>query len=236
MEKKIYDSLNFNMRPLDIGPPDMLILHHTNMHPVDAALERLSDPESKVSCHYLIASNGTVYEMVHETMRAWHAGVGFWKDRTNINDHSIGIELDSLGDQFSKPLMESLVLLIQDIRTRYEIPDLNILGHSDIAPTRKDDPSEHFDWEFLAANGIGWMPKGAEILEEDPPLVAVQSWLQIIGYSLDLTGVMDTKTEHVIKAFQRHFRRTKVDGALDRETVFRILECKKAHEQALASI
>lgn len=230
MDKKIYDSLNFNMRPLDVGPPDMIILHHTNMKPVEAALERLSNPESKVSCHYLVASDGTIYEMVHETMRAWHAGVGFWKDRANINDHSIGIELDSLGDAFSDSLMQSLVWLIKDIRTRYTILDLNILGHADIAPMRKDDPSEHFDWEFLADRGIGWLPKGDLYLEEDPPIVAVQSWLHFIGYALDLTGVMDVKTQGVVKAFQRHFRRFKVDGILDKETIARILECKKAHE------
>ena len=230
MEKKTYDSLNFNLRPLDVGPPDMIILHHTNMKPLDAALERLSDPHSKVSCHYLIAADGTIYEMVHETMRAWHAGVGFWKDRTNINDYSIGIELDSLGDIFTTPLMKSLVWLIQDIRTRYTIPDLNILGHSDIAPSRKDDPSERFDWEFLERNGIGWMPKGIKSLEEIPPIVAVQSWLRHIGYGIDLTGTMDSQTESVVKAFQRHFRRSKVDGMLDKETIDRILERKEAEK------
>lgn len=228
MKKKTYDSLNFNMRPLDVGPPDMIILHHTNMKPVEAALERLSDPNSKVSCHYLIAADGTIYEMVHETMRAWHAGVSFWKDRTNINDHSIGIELDSLGDVFPLALMKSLVWLIQDIRTRYTIPDLNILGHSDIAPHRKDDPSEHFDWEFLAAHGIGWMPKGRKELSETPPIVAIQSWLRHIGYSIDLTGVMDPQTIGVVKAFQRHFHRQKVDGILDSETMTRILERREA--------
>ena len=213
-----YPSPNFNERPESVAEPDMIILHHTNMAPAESALARLCDPETQVSCHYLIHQNGTIYQLVDETKRAWHAGVGAWQDRHNINDHSIGIELDSMGDIFSEAQMAAVVALIQDIRTRYDIPNHYILGHSDIAPDRKDDPSEHFNWEWLAEHGIGVMPKSVAV-DTMPSIEDAQHMLKSIGYAIEITGTLDTQTTTVITAFQRHFRRSKVDGVLDLETV-----------------
>jgi N-acetylmuramoyl-L-alanine amidase len=215
-----YPSPNFNERLINPGEkPDMIILHHTNMDSAESALKRLVDPESNVSCHYLIHKNGTVYQLVDERERAWHAGIiSAWKDRERLNSFSIGIELDSLGDAFTKPQMEALVLLIQDIRTRYHIPNTHILGHSDIAPDRKDDPSEHFDWEYLAEQGIGCMPENVEILKEIPSMEDIEKTLGSIGYRGERVKV--------IQAFQRHFRRRKVDGIVDLETasIMKIVE------------
>ncbi len=224
-----YPSPNFNERlPEAGGKPDMIILHHTNMASAELALERLTDPASEVSCHYLIHKDGTIYHLVQEKERAWHAGrVSHWKNREKINSYSIGIEIDSLGDIFTKPQMESLVALIQDIRTRYEIPNTHILGHSDIAPDRKDDPSEHFDWEYLGEKGIGCMPDHVPLLDQIPPTLEIQKILQTIGYAIQLTGLLDDQTINVIKAFQRHFRRTKVDGVVDLETAGRMVRIKE---------
>lgn len=222
IKKFSYPSPNFNERPDFVAAPDMIIIHHTNMTPVESALERLTDPDSKVSCHYLIHQNGTIYSMVEENKRAWHAGVSHWQDREGLNDYSIGIELDSMGDVFPEAQMQALVALIRDIRTRYEIPDSYILGHSDMAPDRKDDPSEEFNWEWLAEQGIGLMVETIPV-KTLPSIEETQTMLKRIGYALQTTGVLDPQTTQVIKAFQRHFRRTKVDGVLDLETAKRIV-------------
>jgi N-acetylmuramoyl-L-alanine amidase len=217
-----YPSPNFNERLIKTGEkPDMVILHHTNMDPAESALKRLVDPLSKVSCHYLIHKNGTIYRLVEEEKRAWHAGVSCWKERENINDYSIGIELDSLGNDFPVPQMLSLITLINDIRTRYYIPNTHILGHSDIAPGRKDDPSEHFDWEYLAEQGIGCMPLEVELLKAAPPMEDIEKTLRSIGYRGDRMNV--------IQAFQRHFRREKVDGVVDFETASMIVAAEKLY-------
>lgn len=188
------------------------------MAPVEAALDRLTDPTTQVSCHYLIHQTGRIDRLVPENKRAWHAGVSSWNERKNINDYSIGIELDSLGDVFPQPLMESLVWLVGDIRTRYPIANSLILGHSDVAPLRKDDPSEHFDWEFLARLNIGVFPTPAKIFEPLASTETLQQCLKNIGYGIELTGDWDQQTVLTLKAFQRHFRRQKVDGVLDDET------------------
>ena len=216
-----YPSPNFNERPSQANQPDMIILHHTNMDSAESALKRLLDPKSKVSCHYLIHKNGTIYQLVDEKNRAWHAGVSAWKKRDNINDYSIGIELDSLGDVFTSDQMESLVFLIKDIRTRYPIPNTQILGHSDIAPDRKDDPSEYFDWEYLAEHDIGCLPKNVAMLKEIPPMEALEKTLHSIGYRGEKTKV--------IQAFQRHFRRRKVDGVVDLETASAMVAVEKLY-------
>ena len=218
MKIHAYPSPNFNERP---QAPDMIIIHHTHMCPAELALKHLATPESKVSAHYLIDKTGKIYGIVPEEKRAWHAGVSAWKDRENLNHYSIGIELDSMGDVFQQTMMEALVWLIRDIRTRYEIPDENILGHSDIAPQRKDDPSEAFDWHWLAEQGIGLWPEfnqagGTLNISE------AQKMLSSIGYAIDLTGVLDLQTENVLKAFQRHFYPSNVTGLLDEETCRRM--------------
>ena len=150
-------SPNFDARK---SPPDMVVLHYTGMKTGPEALARLCDPEAKVSAHYLIEEDGRLYTLVAEARRAWHAGVSFWKGERDINAVSIGIELVNPGHEFGyrdfpDAQIAALVALLDDIRGRWDIPDSRILGHSDVAPARKQDPGERFPWQALAKAGHG---------------------------------------------------------------------------------
>lgn len=143
---------------------DMLVLHYTDMATAKEALERLCDPAAKVSAHYLVEEDGNVHALVAEEMRAWHAGVSAWRGNTNINQRSIGIEIANPGHRlgyrpFPKPQMEAVAALCKEILSRHDIPARNIVAHSDVAPTRKKDPGELFDWKWLAGLGVGLWPE-----------------------------------------------------------------------------
>lgn len=203
-------SPNFDERP-DAVPIDMLVLHYTGMAGVEAALDRLCDPAAKVSAHYLIGEDGAVFGLVPEGKRAWHAGIAYWRGHRNINGRSIGIELANPGHEFgyrdfAAPQMAALGELARAILARHPIPPSNVLGHSDIAPDRKLDPGERFDWRGLADRGIGLWPS--------PTAVAID------GDALPLLGQCgyDTGARQVIAAFQRHYRPRLIDGRLDEET------------------
>ncbi|WP_106205252.1 N-acetylmuramoyl-L-alanine amidase [Aliiruegeria haliotis] len=138
----------------------MVVLHYTAMESAEAALDRLCDPVAEVSCHYLVGRCGTVWTLVGEAHRAWHAGAGSWGGRADVNSHSIGIELDNDGTApFSEPLMESLEALLSDVLRRNGIPPVRVIGHSDMAPGRKLDPGARFDWRRLAADGLAIWPQ-----------------------------------------------------------------------------
>ncbi|MEX2202220.1 MAG: N-acetylmuramoyl-L-alanine amidase, partial [Dongiaceae bacterium] len=152
------------------GPVDILLLHYTGMVAAEAALKRLCDPVARVSAHYLIDEDGTLWQLVGEDRRAWHAGVSFWAGESDINARSIGIELQNPGHEFGyrafpEPQMKTLIELAQGILQRHPIPASRVIGHSDVAPTRKEDPGELFDWQRLAAAGIGLWPAG----DSEPP-------------------------------------------------------------------
>jgi N-acetylmuramoyl-L-alanine amidase len=139
---------------------DMVVVHYTAMTCAEDALERLCDPQFEVSAHYLIAQNGEVFQMVDESKRAWHAGAGQWGHITDVNSHSIGIELDNTGaSPFCAPQMNALELLLAGILDRYDIPPERVIGHSDMAPSRKIDPGARFDWQRLARQGLSVWPK-----------------------------------------------------------------------------
>jgi N-acetylmuramoyl-L-alanine amidase len=187
----------------------MLVLHYTGMKTAGAALEKLCDPAAKVSAHYTVDEDGTVYAHVPEVLRAWHAGVSSWAGVSDINARSIGIELVNPGHEygyrdFTDPQIEALITLCHGILLRHPIPSARVLGHSDVAPARKEDPGELFPWERLARAGVGLWPAsrdanlGAEALGR-------------FGYDLG------AGTEKVVTAFQRHFRPQKLDGAWDRD-------------------
>jgi N-acetylmuramoyl-L-alanine amidase len=210
------------------GPVDMLILHYTGMRTTAEALDRLCSPEAAVSAHYLIDEDGTVLRLVPEDRRAWHAGKSSWAGREDINSASIGIELANPGHEwgynpFPDPQMSALEALAEDILQRYRIPARFVLGHSDVAPDRKLDPGELFDWTRLARRGIGLWPD-AEIASAGVPqeIAAAQGLLAAIGYACPQSGALDGPTRQVITAFQRHFRPQPCNGALDRETFRRI--------------
>ncbi|HWY64325.1 MAG TPA: N-acetylmuramoyl-L-alanine amidase [Rhizomicrobium sp.] len=190
-------------------PIDMLVLHYTGMKTAKAALDRLCDPAAKVSAHYTIDEEGTVYAHVAEARRAWHAGAAYWAGATDINARSIGIELVNPGHEFgyrdfAEDQIAALTTLCHSILMRHPIPSWRVLGHSDVAPARKEDPGELFPWQRLAKAGIGlWPQVAASDLGADA--------LSRYGYD---PSVVPDKT---ITAFQRHFRPGKLDGQWDSE-------------------
>ncbi|MGE3935303.1 MAG: N-acetylmuramoyl-L-alanine amidase [Rhodospirillaceae bacterium] len=201
---------------------DMLILHYTGMPTAAAALDRLCDAAAQVSAHYLIDEDGTAYRLVDEARRAWHAGVSCWQGATDINDRSIGIELVNPGHEwgyrpFPEPQMQALIALCRGILARHPIPPVRVLGHSDVAPARKDDPGELFDWRRLAAAGIGVWPAAAAGAGT-ATVAAMQALLGRIGYCVPDHGAADAATVAAVRAFQRHFRPERCDGIIDAET------------------
>ena len=225
-------SPNFDART---GPPDMLILHYTGMPTGEAALARMQDPEAKVSAHYMIETDGRVFALAPEARRAWHAGKSFWRGATDINSCSVGIEIVNPGHEFGyapfpDPQIATLIELMSDIRSRWTIPDDRILGHSDVAPGRKEDPGELFPWKRLAEAGHGlWVEPppapGAALAEGDEGtgVFALQAGLTRFGYDCAPSGAYDAWTTTVVHAFQSHWRQTDVSGAADGETRARLM-------------
>lgn len=216
-----HPSPNFGPRP-DSCAVDLLVLHYTGMPDAAGALARMCDPEAEVSAHYMIDEDGTVYQLVDEAMRAWHAGVSSWAGAENVNDRSIGIELVNPGHEFgyrafTEPQMAALETLAGDIVARHGIPAARILGHSDVAPGRKTDPGELFDWERLAGAGIGIWP-GAGASSATPATGDAMPLLTRFGYRVRGADALT----HAVAAFQRHFRPGRVDGIADAETVARL--------------
>ena len=225
-------SPNFDTRT---APPSLLVLHYTGMKTGPEALERLCDPDAKVSAHYLVEEDGRVFRLVAEERRAWHAGVSYWRGRRNVNGESIGIEIVNPGHEwgyrsFPDAQIESVIALVADIRSRWDIEDRDIVGHSDVAPDRKDDPGELFPWKRLAEAGHGlwaeWPPApGAPIGEgeEGAAVFALQAGLTRLGFDLPPSGRFDAATTVAVCAFQRHWRPEKVDGIADGETRSRLI-------------
>lgn len=212
---------------------DMLVLHYTGMPNGESALQRMCDPAAKVSAHYMIEEDGRVFQLVAEEHRAWHAGVSYWQGARNINERSIGIELVNPGHEFGyQPFPETqmsvLIELANAIVGRHGIPRERVLGHSDVAPQRKEDPGELFDWQRLHDSGLGlWPSAGFKASANAPTLtpgmsgpavIDLQTGLDVIGYWVEGTGLYDDLTEASVRAFQRHFRPTRVDGIADAET------------------
>jgi len=206
-------SPNFDERGKNV-PIDMLVVHYTGMESGQMALDRLCDEAAKVSAHYLIDEDGTLYQLVDEQKRAWHAGVASWRGATDINARSIGIELVNPGHEFGyREFPESQLMvfreLAKDIIHRHTIPPRNVVGHSDVAPTRKSDPGEFFPWQKIANDGIGVWPEQSDFL--DMSSGGVKTALETFGYNCEnLTAA--------IKAFQRRFRPKRVNGRIDGET------------------
>lgn len=177
--------------------PNFVIIHHTSNDGAEHALSTLTDPLRRVSAHYLIARDGTIYYLVDELARAWHAGESYWGGSRDLNSASIGIELDNNGDEpFTEPQIESLLVLLADIKERYKIPTANFLGHGDVAPERKTDPSGRFPWKRLAEHGFGlWCEPPYPPLPEE---VDAATLLAAVGYDTwDLNAAL--------AAFKRHF-------------------------------
>jgi N-acetylmuramoyl-L-alanine amidase len=211
--------------------PDILLLHYTGMASAEAACRRLCDPHSGVSCHYLVDEHGGIVQMVEEHLRAWHAGQSFWGGERDINSRSIGIEIHNRGHEadypdFPEAQMAAVIALCRDIVVRWPIAPERVLAHSDVAPRRKLDPGEKFDWRRLHAAGIGhWVepePIGEDTGlgqgDEGEAVVALQRELAGYGYDVPQSGRFDAATAATVTAFQRHFRPARVDGRADRST------------------
>ncbi|QQR68488.1 MAG: N-acetylmuramoyl-L-alanine amidase [Alphaproteobacteria bacterium] len=209
--------------------PNLLILHYTGMADAHSAIERLCDPHSEVSAHYVIEEDGMVWQLVDERRRAWHAGESYWRGARDINSSSIGIELVNPGAElghrpFPVAQMRSLTTLAAQIMARHNIRPEDVLGHSDIAPQRKRDPGELFDWPALALQDMGLWPQITAQDIADPPqdMALWQQALQQYGYECPSSGQDDPRTCAVIAAFQRHYRPESITGLGDADTWARL--------------
>ena len=206
-------SSNFDARPKG-GPIDILLMHYTGMRTAVAALARLCDPQARVSAHYTVDEDGTVYAHVDEKMRAFHAGVSYWAGTTDINARSIGIEVVNPGHEFGYRefpggQIAAVIELARDIIARYGISAARVLGHSDVAPARKQDPGELFPWRRLAEAGVGLWP-----FRTDEALIgSFEEGLRRFGYGIAPDGPASLGQAAI--AFQRHFRPECIDGVAD---------------------
>ncbi|MFC5684516.1 N-acetylmuramoyl-L-alanine amidase [Flavobacterium sp. MAHUQ-51] len=199
-------AVNFNLRK-----PNYIIIHHTAQDSIQQTIKTFTKESSKVSAHYVIGDNGDVVQMLNDYLRAWHAGISSWGKDTDINSASIGIELDNNGSEpFSEAQITSLMALLSRLKKNHNIPTQNIIGHSDVAPTRKKDPSALFPWKTLAENGFGvWKD---EVLPLAPLDFNPELALRIIGY--------DTKNLNAaITAFKLHYMPEEVNAVLDQNTI-----------------
>lgn len=215
---------------------DMLVLHYTGMPTAEAAIDRLCDPNARVSAHYVVEENGRIWRLVPEARRAFHAGVSCWEGESDLNAVSLGVEIVNPGHEWGyRPFPEAQMIaverLCQDLVWRHSIAPHRVVGHSDIAPDRKSDPGELFDWARLACAGIGiWppaktAPRGFAI---DP--AESRGHLSSIGYCANAAS----QTPALV-AFQRRFRQSCCDGRLDAETAARLSEVREAFARSRVS-
>ncbi|GAB3647543.1 N-acetylmuramoyl-L-alanine amidase [Echinicola sediminis] len=215
---------NFSIRK-----PNFVIIHHTAQDSLEQTIHTFTLPRTQVSSHYVIGRDGTVVQMLNDYFRAWHAGRGKWGHDTDLNSSSIGIELDNNGKEpFSEPQIQSLLKVLKRLKEDYNIPTANFIGHSDIAPSRKVDPSTYFPWKQLAEEGFGYWydeekiteiryPNGHGIyktekvmLELVPDAFAPEEALRIIGYDIS-----DPKA--AVRSFKLHFIQKDIDTGLSKD-------------------
>ena len=221
-------SPNFNLNKRSISKVKYIIFHYTGMKSEIEAIKRLTDINSKVSCHYFIKKNGEIIQMVPDLYVAWHAGQSFWGKDKSLNKKSIGIEISNPGHKhgyknFNKKQIYSLIKLSKRLIKKYSIKNKYILGHSDIAPLRKKDPGEKFPWQILSKKNIGiWHNYKKKIKNR---FIDVKSTdlknefflnLRKYGYSIDSKSLLDKRK--IVKVFQMRFRPEKINGIIDFET------------------
>ncbi|KHJ56189.1 N-acetylmuramoyl-L-alanine amidase [Aureimonas altamirensis] len=227
--------------------PDILVLHYTGMRPDDSPLDRLTDPRSEVSAHYLVMEDGEIVQMVPEARRAWHAGESFWRGERDVNSRSIGIEIVNPGHNhglrpFPAVQIDRLIELCRDCVAKWAIPAANVVGHSDIAPSRKEDPGELFPWDQLSAAGIGMTVESVPVSggrflspgDKGDPVAAWQAMLAAYGFDVTADGNYGDTTRLATLAFQRHHRPSLLDGIADTSTVgtmHRLLSRRISEEQ-----
>lgn len=220
--------LNYNDRPLGVDPY-MILLHYTGMESMEAAKDRLSDPQSPVSAHYLVDEDGRVFDLVSEDKRAWHAGLSYWRGETDINSASIGVEIVNPGHEhgyrsFPDVQMRSVLTLCQEIQGRHSIDC--VLAHSDVAPERKIDPGELFDWRYFADHGVGLWPNPTDEHLEEAKVVSkndfeAEKLFVKYGYN-PMTAYVD-----IVSAFHRHYYQERFEEGcetqINTQTIARLL-------------
>ena len=215
-------SPNFDERKL---PIQMVVLHYTEMKPVEIAIDKMCNPDSKVSAHYVISEEGEVVRLVEDDKRAWHAGVSFWRGHRDVNSASIGIELDHPGHAggyrpFADAQFDALVPLLARLVKQYDIPRANVVGHSDVAPGRKIDPGELFPWDRLAEYNL-CLPNPEKLEQGDPFDNDASFYLALERFGYDITN-----GHRAVEAFQRRWRPERIDGQIDgqvRAILFQLL-------------
>lgn len=211
-------SPNFDERQL---PVSMIVLHYTGMPDAEGALNRLRSPEAKVSAHYLIDEAGKVFQLVDEEKRAWHSGRSYWRGITDVNSASVGIEIVNPGHEFGyRPFpdeqMASVIPLVADIKERHGIGRGNVVGHSDVAPARKEDPGELFPWWELAKRRLALPSPSRDLMDPYWTDAGFLLALERFGYEV-------TDTQKAVIAFQRRFRPDLIDGIIDGECRAKLL-------------
>ncbi|WP_448665023.1 N-acetylmuramoyl-L-alanine amidase [Sphingomonas sp. CJ20] len=205
-------SPNWDERAL---PVTMIVLHYTGMETAQAAIDRLRDPAAKVSAHYVVDEDGTILRLVDEEKRAWHAGQSHWRGITDVNSASIGIEIVNPGHEFGyRPFpaeqMSALIPLVAEIKERHAITRGNVVGHSDVAPARKQDPGELFNWHALARLRLALPRPTRNLVDPGWPDAGFMLALERFGYDV-------RDREAAVTAFQRRFRPEMIDGEIDME-------------------
>jgi N-acetylmuramoyl-L-alanine amidase len=232
LRKQFNYSPNFNKKKRSVDQIKFLIFHYTGMRKESDAINRLTNIKSKVSSHYLVKNNGEIIILVPDLYVAWHAGVSYWKNFKSLNNSSIGIEISNPGHDhkyknFSKKQIKSIIRLSKYLIKKYKINQKNILGHSDIAPSRKKDPGENFPWEYFSKHKVGlWHSISNNILKENR-MIKINSLsekyfynnLKKIGYSKKNPKNIKNKFFLIllVKAFQRRFRQDLINGKIDKE-------------------
>ncbi|HMN37021.1 MAG TPA: N-acetylmuramoyl-L-alanine amidase [Hyphomicrobium sp.] len=213
--------------------PRLVVLHYTGMASAQSAIDWLVRADSGVSCHYVIDERGEIVQLVPEVLRAWHAGVSSWRGETDINSYSIGIEIHNPGHadgypSFPRDQVAAVIALTRDICERHGIDQRDVVGHSDVAVSRKIDPGEKFPWARLARHGVGHWVRPFPVRADDGGLglgatgrevAEASALLTGYGYELGRCDRIDDKMVKVLTAFQRHFRPRRVDGRLDVSTL-----------------
>ena len=225
---KVNKSLNFSSKTRSLRDIRYLIIHYSGMQSGRVSMDRLKNPKSKVSCHYFIERNGSIFRMVKDNKIAWRAGKSKWKDLKNLNKNSIGIEIQNKGhfinyQNFPKKQISSLIKLIKLLMKKYKIKKENILGHSDIAPLRKLDPGEKFPWNFLSKKGVAiWYPQN-KLKTHDTDLKNMRKFffrnIYKIGYRFFSLSKKSNKDRKIIMAFQRRFLPEAVNGKITKKTL-----------------
>ena len=225
-------SPNFNSKKRSLKKIKFIIFHYTGMKKESEAINKLTEIQSEVSSHYLIKNNGEIVKMVPDLYIAWHAGISYWKKFKSLNKYSIGIEISNPGHdfsykRFSQKQIKSILILSKFLIKKYKIRKENILGHSDIAPSRKKDPGERFPWQYLSKQGVGiWHSLSKRFLKKNR-MIKINSLKEKIFFNnIFKIGFTKKKPKNIkkdkfliflVQAFQRRFRQELINGKIDNE-------------------